>query len=67
MDSTCPAASRIAGQMTSDSGILFTPMWQTFKREFNKGHNGPGLRVRHLRTHLSELRPYRRLGHGEGQ
>ncbi len=65
MDSTCPAASRIAGQTTADSGILFTQMWTTFKREFNNGHKG--LAVRHLRTPLSELRPYRRLGHGEGQ
>ncbi|POG54711.1 hypothetical protein AUR65_013360 [Haloferax marisrubri] len=65
MDSTCPAASRIAGQTTSDSGILFTAMWQTFKREFNIGRNG--LRVRSVRTPLSELRPYRRLGHGDGQ
>ncbi|KAB1194501.1 hypothetical protein Hfx1148_13980 [Haloferax sp. CBA1148] len=65
MDSTCPAASRIAGQTTSDSGILFTQMWQTFKREFNIGRNG--LTVRHTRTPTSELRPYRRLGHGEGQ
>ncbi|KAB1196502.1 hypothetical protein Hfx1150_02810 [Haloferax sp. CBA1150] len=65
MDSTCPAASRIAGQLTTDSGILFTQMWLTFKREFNIGPKGPT--VRHLRSPLSELRPYRRLGHGEGQ
>ncbi|KAB1188661.1 hypothetical protein Hfx1149_11695 [Haloferax sp. CBA1149] len=65
MDSTCPAASRIAGQLTSDSGILFTQMWTTFKREFNIGRKGHS--VHSLRTPLSELRPYRRLGHGEGQ
>ena len=70
MDSECPAASRIAGQTSFDSGIFFnfTAMWRTFT--FGK------LRLPNLAVlggvaatddESAGLRSYRRLADGDGR
>ncbi len=72
MDSECPAASRIAGQTTFDSGNLFmiTAMWRTLKfgkRNLPNLPNLPMLGVPGRSTDERGLRPYRRLAEGDGR
>lgn len=70
MDSECPAASRIAGQTSFDSGIFFgfTAMWRTFA--FGKP-NLPTLAALGGLAATDDgstgLRSYHRLADGDGR
>jgi hypothetical protein len=69
MDSACPAASRIAGQTSFDSGMLFTIT--AMARTFNFGKRSlpvlSTLGVIGRATDERGLRPYRRLADGDGR
>jgi hypothetical protein len=68
MDSECPAASRIAGQTTIDSGALFiTAMWNTFKFGNELFPNLGVLESTGRRRASSGLHSYHHLADGDGR
>jgi len=61
MDPERPAASRIAGQPTTDAGVSFTAMGFTLKPGFDGERSDGTERV------VPGLRPYRRSAGGDGR